>query len=408
VLVATDCLSEGINLQEHFNAVVHYDLPWNPNRLEQREGRVDRFGQNAPQVKAILLYGRDNPIDGAVLDVLLRKARQIHRTLRISVPVPTHSETVLEAVLQALFLRGQAEAGQRSLFAADEEALLRQVHLDWDRAADRERISRSRFAQRSIQPDEVQRELEETDQVLGDPQAVERFVRAACERLGAPLSPAPKAGPQRPTWYLPLTGLPAPLRERLPTPPRTRGRGAGEEVLRVIFDTPAPEGTVYIGRHHPFTGALAEYLLDAAFAPPEEETSRSRPPLAARGGVLRTDAVERRTTLLLLRLRYLLAEAGGENPLLAEEALVWGFRGRPGDLQWLPDEETMDLLAAARPTANVTPEERREVLEAALAALPDLEADLTARMEARAQALEQSHRRVRRSLPPLAKGRPGG
>ncbi len=39
VLVATDCLSEGINLQEYFSAVVHYDLPWNPNRLEQREGR---------------------------------------------------------------------------------------------------------------------------------------------------------------------------------------------------------------------------------------------------------------------------------------------------------------------------------------------------------------------------------
>ena len=49
VLVATDCLSEGINLQEHFTAVLHYDLPWNPNRLEQREGRVDRFGQMAPK-----------------------------------------------------------------------------------------------------------------------------------------------------------------------------------------------------------------------------------------------------------------------------------------------------------------------------------------------------------------------
>ena len=47
VLVATDCLSEGINLQQHFDAVVHYDLPWNPNRLEQREGRVDRYGQKA-------------------------------------------------------------------------------------------------------------------------------------------------------------------------------------------------------------------------------------------------------------------------------------------------------------------------------------------------------------------------
>jgi SNF2 family DNA or RNA helicase len=45
VLVATDCLSEGINLQDNFDAVVHYDLSWNPTRHEQREGRVDRYGQ---------------------------------------------------------------------------------------------------------------------------------------------------------------------------------------------------------------------------------------------------------------------------------------------------------------------------------------------------------------------------
>jgi superfamily II DNA/RNA helicase len=57
VLVATDCLSEGIELQEHFDAVVHYDLPWNPNRLEQREGRVDRFGQPRREVQTVLLYG---------------------------------------------------------------------------------------------------------------------------------------------------------------------------------------------------------------------------------------------------------------------------------------------------------------------------------------------------------------
>ena len=59
VLVATDCLSEGVNLQEHYNAVVHYDLPWNPNRLEQREGRVDRFGQSKVVIKTVLLYGAD-------------------------------------------------------------------------------------------------------------------------------------------------------------------------------------------------------------------------------------------------------------------------------------------------------------------------------------------------------------
>ena len=107
VLVATDCLSEGINLQHAFTAVLHYDLPWNPNRLEQREGRVDRYGQTAPLVKAIRYFSPDSAVDGVVLDVLLNKAREIHRTLGTHVPVPEESESVTEAVLNALFLRGR-------------------------------------------------------------------------------------------------------------------------------------------------------------------------------------------------------------------------------------------------------------------------------------------------------------
>ncbi|MCE5254055.1 MAG: DEAD/DEAH box helicase, partial [Actinomycetia bacterium] len=78
VLVCTDCLSEGINLQEHFDAVLHYDLSWNPTRHEQREGRVDRYGQKRSKVRVLTYYGTDNQIDGVVLDVLLRK----HKTIR--------------------------------------------------------------------------------------------------------------------------------------------------------------------------------------------------------------------------------------------------------------------------------------------------------------------------------------
>ena len=48
----------------------------NPNRLEQREGRVDSYRQAAPTVKCILLYGQDNPVDGAVLEVLIRVWRK--------------------------------------------------------------------------------------------------------------------------------------------------------------------------------------------------------------------------------------------------------------------------------------------------------------------------------------------
>ena len=57
VLVCTDCLSEGINLQNYFDAVLHYDLSWNPTRHEQRDGRVDRYGQPCKTVRSITYYG---------------------------------------------------------------------------------------------------------------------------------------------------------------------------------------------------------------------------------------------------------------------------------------------------------------------------------------------------------------
>ena len=59
VLVCTDCLSEGINLKQSFDAVLHYDLAWNPTRHEQREGRVDRFGQVKPEIRVVTYYRVD-------------------------------------------------------------------------------------------------------------------------------------------------------------------------------------------------------------------------------------------------------------------------------------------------------------------------------------------------------------
>jgi superfamily II DNA or RNA helicase len=50
ILLATDAASEGIDLQNHCYRLVHYEIPWNPNRLEQRNGRLDRHGQKAPEV----------------------------------------------------------------------------------------------------------------------------------------------------------------------------------------------------------------------------------------------------------------------------------------------------------------------------------------------------------------------
>jgi superfamily II DNA/RNA helicase len=50
ILLATDAASEGIDLQNHCSRLIHYEIPWNPNRMEQRNGRVDRHGQRADEV----------------------------------------------------------------------------------------------------------------------------------------------------------------------------------------------------------------------------------------------------------------------------------------------------------------------------------------------------------------------
>lgn len=71
VLLATDAASEGLNLQRHCNRVIHFELPWNPNRLEQRNGRVDRYGQTRNPVIRYLYYP-DSP-EEHVLDQLITK-----------------------------------------------------------------------------------------------------------------------------------------------------------------------------------------------------------------------------------------------------------------------------------------------------------------------------------------------
>ena len=193
VLIATDCLSEGINLQELFTGVLHYDLPWNPNRLEQREGRVDRFGQQAPEVKACLLYGADNPIDGIVLDVLLRKVREIKRATGINVPFPEDSQSIIDTITQALLLnpdrRIEKKRGeqQQMLFdytafgeaAAAKNRVTRKV----DEAANRETASRSIFAQHAIKAHEIEEDLRAVDEAIGDPKAVQDFVTSTLSNL---------------------------------------------------------------------------------------------------------------------------------------------------------------------------------------------------------------------------------
>jgi superfamily II DNA or RNA helicase len=398
VLVATDCLSEGVNLQHAFNAAIHYDLPWNPNRLEQREGRVDRYGQQGRidrsgkrhlEVRTIRYFSPDSPVDGVVLSVLLNKAREIHRTLGTHVPVPEESESVTEAVLNALFLRGDTSA------TADAAQLefgltvpgVESFHEQWDlRVArekqSREKLNRTRFAQRALKPDEVQRELEATDAVLGDPAAVQAFVLNAAQRINLPVARDRK---QPELFRIGVAdqvraALPDAIAFALPSPKSGR--------WTVSFASPTPEMAEYLGRNHPFVTALAQFLMEEALTQPGAAR-------AARCGALRTRSVTRLTTLALVRVRYLLQQPG-RAPLLAEEVRVFGYRDRVAD--WLPEADTLRLLAEAQPDANLEMPEKRELITHALKDWEAVQPAIKARLSERAEELAASHRRIRQAV----------
>ena len=167
VLVATDCLSEGVNLQEHFSAVIHHDLSWNPTRHEQREGRADRYLQRKDVVRALTLYGEDNGIDGIVLDVLIRKHRAIAKATGVAVPVPGDGQGLIDALAEGLLLRTR-NAQQLALdFGLDERA--QALDAAWSSAAEKEKASRARYAQNTIKPEEVAAEVDEVRAALGAP-----------------------------------------------------------------------------------------------------------------------------------------------------------------------------------------------------------------------------------------------
>lgn len=380
VLVATDCLSEGINLQEAFDAVVHYDLAWNPTRHEQREGRVDRFGQERPEVRVITYLGSNSPIDGIVLEVLLRKHEAIRKSLGVSVPIPVDSDHVADAIFEGLITRGRADESifeQLQLYEDVAEEQKNEFHEEWDRSADREKRSRTMFAQAGIGVDQVAHELAAARAAVSSAADAERFAADALRAHGARVEERDGGG-----LVADLSDVTRAFRDVV-------GGPGGPSTLEIA----RPSGALHLDRTHPVVRALAAHTLDAALDP------RGDPP-AARCGVIRTRAVERRTTLLLLRVRIHLgvSQRGGEQrELLAEEAVLRAFAGTAADPAWLSDHEAEALLAAS-PHGNVTPDQARALLTTEVEALADLRPQLDELAEARAAEALEAHRRVREEV----------
>ena len=389
LLLATDCLSEGVNLQDHFDAVVHYDLSWNPTRHEQREGRVDRFGQTSKTVRATLIYGANNPVDGAVLDVILRKGARIREELGVPVPLPDDGHTLSRALLQAVLLRSRSKDGQQQLvldFLELPEA--KAIEAQWQDAAEKAKQNRTVFAQRRLKPEEVLPEWQKTLAALGGPVEVQRFVDRALSRLGSGLEVLKRG------FKAPLSPLPEEVRERLEAESLTG-------TLRIDFAHPPAPNCRPVQRSHPLVSVLAETLIERTLAQPAGAPDAARhlaidPGVLGRIGCWESPAVTERTTVALLRLRHQLVtqrSGRGATTLLVEEATAFAWIGAAGAAQ-VEGAEALALLEPT-PAGDPLPHVRDRLVGQALDLLTLRAADLGAYADRRAEALLADHRRVR-------------
>lgn len=378
ILIATDCLSQGINLQDLFTAVLHYDLPWNPNDLEQREGRVDRFGQQAPEVKVCLLYGADNPIDGIVLDVLLRKVREIKRSTGINVPFPEDSQSIIDTITQSLLLNPDRHIQtnkmpqQTSLLDFVEAVEAKgKITRKIDEAAEREKTSRSIFAQYSIKAQEIEGDLRAMDEAIGDPDAVRDFVIGVLDNIFGVQITTEKNG-----FGIVAGNLPPQLGKQLPE----------GQFIKISFESPTPEGYHYVGRNHRFVEQLCQLVMANTVA---REGKR-----AARAAVIRTRSVSIKTTLLLFRCRNVIKQGGGGHyQIVAEEMLLWGWSGTPDDREHLDHEKGRKLLHAVRASSDLSSEARVSFLENELNLLDQLDGVFDELAEEQSKQLVAAHER---------------
>lgn len=277
IMIATDCISEGINLQTACNQLIHYELPWNPNRLEQRNGRIDRYGQKEPKVYIRTLVMKDT-LEAAILKVLVQKADQIRKDYGFSPPFFGDDVSVLDLIREKGL---QVNVGQRTL---DDFYQAVQVKKEITNPFSDESIekikSESFYGKTEIDLVEVQQKLKETDKTVGSSEQIKQFVRSALNKFNCP-----------------LTEISSEIFRIEIADDRLKGR-FGNKIEKATFN---PERALVdpslevIDLGHPIVRQLIELVKQSAFV---DYSSYGRT------ATMKTDAVKRTTALYNIMGRY--------------------------------------------------------------------------------------------------------
>lgn len=370
VLLATDAASEGIDLQNHCHRLVHFEIPWNPNRMEQRNGRIDRHGQrHDPHIYHFAGKGyRKRVLDPhavtpseleADLEFLMRateKVEQIREDLGKVGPV------IASQVEEAMLGRRQ----QLDTAMAEAEA-----------GAVRKMLKIERDLQRMVQ--EHYDQLQETRQNLNlSPENVRRVVEIALELAGQPpLRRAEVEGlPKGRVFHLPaLSGSWAACSEGLAHPHTG-------EIRPIVFDHDLAKGrddVVLAHLNHRLVQMALRLLRAEIWSPAGRQglhrvTARQVP-----NQVLDTPAVVAHARLVV---------TGADGQRLHEEIITAGGVIRQGRFRRLNVGETDRALAAG--TEQPVSDSMRQRLEKVWPDIrPSLERSLEVRVENRTAGMKR-------------------
>ncbi len=251
VLVATDAAGEGVNLQRA-NLMVNYDLPWNPNRIEQRFGRIHRIGQT--EVCHLWNLVADGTREGDVYERLLRKLEQQAEALEGKV------FDVLGEMFRGTSLRDMLI---RAIRYGEDPEVRRELTDQFDHLFDLENIERlyeqQAIANDALGPADVQRIREQMERAEArklQPHFIRSFFIAAFEELGGRIT-------ERETRRYEITRVPAVVRNWTP-----RGRRASpilQRYERVCFDKdcvniPGKPTADFVCPGHPLLDAVIEII----------------------------------------------------------------------------------------------------------------------------------------------------
>jgi SNF2 family DNA or RNA helicase len=372
VLLATDAAGEGINLQRA-HLMVNYDLPWNPNRLEQRFGRIHRIGQT--EVCHLWNLVAEETREGDVYLRLLEKLEQARQALGGQVfdvlgNLQFEGKSLRDLLIEAI-RHGEKPEVKAFLTTVLDGALDRE-HLQ-------DLLEERALAHDAMDASQVQRiraDMERADARRLQPHYIESFFHEAFKHLGGTVK-------QRETRRYEITHVPAPVRNR------DRLIGIGEPVLpryeRIAFEKSlvAPQGqplAAFVCPGHPLLDAVIDLTLErnrdllkrgTVLVDEQDEGILPRVVFYLEHAIQDaglTRAGERR--VVSKRMMYVEMDAGGATrhvhyapyldyrPLAAGEPGIDAILGRP-ECQWISRD--LEQKAQGYAIAHVVPEHMGEV-----------------------------------------------